>query len=110
MRLFEVAYHQVLCERSKTADGSERPDVVPAASAEATNPPARTGDKVRKEPHPGSLWLEIHYAELPFASEWVAACKDGLVAHDPSLEAVSAKVAELGFMPNDVTVAFIEEP
>ena len=61
------------------------------------------------ERHPGSVWIDEHYGELP-VGEWVAAGKDGLVAHDPSPETLNTRVADAGLTPDKVAIAYIEAP
>lgn len=57
------------------------------------------------KPHPGSLWLEAHWSELP-PDEWVAANGDGLVAHDADINVLMDKLAELKIDSANVAIAF----
>ncbi len=61
-----------------------------------------------KAEHPGAVWLNFHYGELP-TGEWVAATKAGLVAHDSTQEQLYAKLHALGLNLEEVAVAFIQE-
>ncbi len=61
----------------------------------------------KRERHPGSVWIDAHYAELP-VGEWVAAGKDGLVAHNADLDELHAKVSASGLTPDMVAIAYIE--
>ncbi len=102
---------RAVCAR-KTADSDNDGGGAEVAQTEGGNESetaSRPGPKVRVERHPGSRWIEVHYAELP-VNEWVAAGKDGLVAHDPSLDVVNVKLGELGMKPDEIALAFVEEP
>ncbi len=61
----------------------------------------------KRERHPGSVWIDAHHAELP-VGEWVAAGKDGLVAHNADLDELHARVSASGLTPDMVAIAYIE--
>lgn len=56
--------------------------------------------------HPGSVWIDNNRARLP-DNEWVAADDSGLVANDPSIDRLIAKIRDKDLDPADVAIAFI---
>jgi hypothetical protein len=56
--------------------------------------------------HPGSVWLEQNWHNLP-NNHWVAASSGGLVASYPSLDDVLAEVQRQQLHPSDVAIAFV---
>lgn len=58
--------------------------------------------------HPGSIWLDSHWPQLP-KDFWVAANYAGLVAEDRDLARVYAALQRLNIKLADVTIAFIPD-
>jgi hypothetical protein len=56
--------------------------------------------------HPGSQWIEEHWAELP-ENEWVAADASGKVAGDASIDNLMDTLKNLNIASKDVAIAFI---
>jgi hypothetical protein len=66
----------------------------------------RRGTKVAGyEPHPGTLWINNHIAQLP-SNEWVAADAAGLVAHDATMDGLMLKLQQSHVAIADVAVAY----
>jgi hypothetical protein len=56
--------------------------------------------------HPGSVWIDNNRGSLP-DNEWVAADASGLVASDPSIDNLMAKIRDKHLDPVEVAIAFI---
>lgn len=56
--------------------------------------------------HPGSVWIDNNRATLP-NNQWVAADSSGLVADDPSIDGLMAKIRDKHLDPAHVAIAFI---
>jgi hypothetical protein len=58
------------------------------------------------QPHPGSVWIDNNEDSLP-ENEWVAANGSGLVANDPTIDGLMAKIRDKHLKPAEVAIAFI---
>lgn len=56
--------------------------------------------------HPGSVWIDANYSTLP-NNEWVAADKNGLVDHDPSINSLMERLKKKNIKMDDICLAFI---
>lgn len=58
--------------------------------------------------HPGSIWLEQHWLQLP-KNFWVAAADGGIVAEDRDLSNVYDALKRLKIKFKDVTIAYVPD-
>lgn len=56
--------------------------------------------------HPGSVWIDVNRSTLP-NNEWVAADKNGLVDHDPSIDSLMKRLQSKNVKMEDLCIAFI---
>ena len=60
---------------------------------------------LNKQGWPGAYFLSQNWADLP-GGEWIAAGKDGLIAHDPSRDKVIEALISAAIEPEDTVLIF----